>query len=77
MIDKRLLDILCDPVTKSPVRPGRAQSLNFRCLVVVGRFFDDCLSRSCQNRPLDLFVVVGLFYYAGDTANESIICKVF
>jgi uncharacterized protein YbaR (Trm112 family) len=27
MIDKRLLDILCDPVTKSPVRPLAAGEL--------------------------------------------------
>ena len=28
MIDKRLLDILCDPVTKSPVRPLSAGELD-------------------------------------------------
>ncbi len=27
MMDKRLLDILCDPVTKSPVRPLSADEL--------------------------------------------------
>jgi uncharacterized protein YbaR (Trm112 family) len=28
MIDKRLLDILCDPVTKAPVRPLSADELD-------------------------------------------------
>ena len=34
MIDKRLLDILCDPVTKSPVRPLSTGELDALCRAV-------------------------------------------
>ncbi|HEX7324866.1 MAG TPA: Trm112 family protein [Rhodanobacteraceae bacterium] len=35
-MDKRLLDILCDPVTKTPVRPLRADELAFLNHAIAG-----------------------------------------
>ena len=51
-MDKRLLDILCDPVTKTPVRPLRRDELDALNRAIAGGAVDTVAGRKVAS-PLD------------------------
>jgi uncharacterized protein YbaR (Trm112 family) len=51
-MDKRLLDILCDPVTKTPVRPLRRDELDALNRAIVGGSVDTVAGQKVAS-PLD------------------------
>jgi len=51
-MDKRLLDILCDPVTKTPVRPLRRDELDALNVAIAGGAVDTVAGQKVAS-PLD------------------------
>ena len=51
-MDKRLLDILCDPVTKTPVRPLRRDELDALNRAIAGGAVDTVVGQKVAS-PLD------------------------
>jgi uncharacterized protein YbaR (Trm112 family) len=55
-MDKRLLDILCDPVTRTPVRPLRRDELDALNRAIAGGAVDTVAGRRVAS-PLDAGLV--------------------
>ena len=54
MIDRRLLDILCDPVTKTPVRPLRRDELDALNRAIAGGAVDTVAGQKVASPLLQL-----------------------